>query len=333
MESAAFQQAEQDSDPQVVRTACILSAGHSGSTLLNLMLGGHPEAVPLGEITHLPKNLALNTLCQCGAPVRECGFWAEVLGRLSVDARADPYALETGFIDAARVVDRAHATRAYRLKWKALHALVAARSLAGIRVPVPPFDRSIAHTEMLFDAVRSVSGARVIVDSSKSYLKACGLYRASPEDTRLIVLCRDGRGVMWSEMKSGMSRERALSGWKNFYQRTLRLLRDVRPEHVIYVRYEDVTQDPEREMKRLTDFLGLPFHPGVLRLDSKTYHLTNGNNMRHRDGAVKATDVSWTKMPEEDLRYFDKHAGDFNARLLSNVGMQVRTRSPRAITQ
>src|SRR5690606_6059257 len=100
-------------EPTRVDTACILSAGHSGSTLLNLMLGGHPEAVAVGEITHLPKNLALNTPCQCGVPVGECGFWQAVLRRLPIDLSKNPYALETGFINAARVIDHSHATRSY----------------------------------------------------------------------------------------------------------------------------------------------------------------------------------------------------------------------------
>ncbi|MBN1238102.1 MAG: sulfotransferase [Gammaproteobacteria bacterium] len=304
---------------RAIRTACTLSAGHSGSTLLNLMLGGHPDAVAVGEITHLPKNLTLNTPCQCGVPIRRCEFWTEVVARLPFDLHRDPYALETGFIDAVRTVDRARATRAYKLRWKAIHGLVGAGLLINRRVHVPAFDRSILHTELLFDAIREVSGCPLVVDSSKPYVKALSLYHGAPEATRLILLCRDGRGVMWSQMKRGTPPAEALLTWKRFYTRTLRLLRGVDPAHVIFVRYEDVTARPEAEMRRLTDFLGLDFHPDVLRLDSKVHHVANGNQMRLRDRQVRPTDLSWRRMPEEHLSYFERHAGALNERLMGRA--------------
>lgn len=49
----------------------ICSAGRSGSTLINLVLGSHSQCMSLGEIEHLPKNIALNTPCSCGAAARE----------------------------------------------------------------------------------------------------------------------------------------------------------------------------------------------------------------------------------------------------------------------
>ena len=287
------------------------------------MLAGHPDAVAVGEITHLPKNLALNTNCQCGMPVRECSFWEEVLCHLPIDTSQDPYLLETGFIDATRVIDHEHATRIYKSRWKVINAIIGAGFLAKLKFPIPRFDRSIAHTTSLFDAIRLVSHSQVVVDSSKSYLKALGLYHNAPQTTRLVVLCRDGRGVMWSELKSGTNREAALSGWKTYYERTLRLLNHVDKNHIAYVRYEDLTKQPEKEMRRLAEFLGFSFHPDMLRLDSKTHHLANGNDMRFSSSAVKRTDVSWNEMPADDLRYFEKHAGAFNTWLTTEVGQNI----------
>jgi hypothetical protein len=302
-----------------INTAFILSAGHSGSTLLNMLLAGHPDAVAVGEVTHLPKNLALNTTCQCGVPIRDCEFWQEVLGHLPLDLRADPYVLETGFIGAARVIDHSRATLGYKLRWKAIHAVKGIGLSLGLNVPIPAFERSITHTHMLYDAIRRASRSRLIVDSSKTYLKGLGLYHRSPETVRLVFLCRDGRGVMWSNMKRGMSREKALSIWRSYYRRSLLLLRHVKREHWIAVNYEKLTQDPEAEMRRLADFLGLSFHPGLLRLDSKPHHIANGNDMRYRGPSVIATDLGWTQMPEDHLRYFEKRAGALNTLLLNSA--------------
>ena len=96
----------------------ICSAGHSGSTLLDLLLGSHSKATSLGEVTHLPKNLALNTLCACGAAVRSCDFWQRIVralgDRIGADLMANPYALNLGYHRGVVIVDKSHQTAAYR---------------------------------------------------------------------------------------------------------------------------------------------------------------------------------------------------------------------------
>ena len=109
----------------MIKTAYILSAGRSGSTLLSRMLGAHPETFAVGEISHLPKNIALNTTCMCGSPVRECPVWNSVVKRmgqvLDVDLFSDPYAMNLGFIQATRVIDHNKLTIGYRLAGRARH--------------------------------------------------------------------------------------------------------------------------------------------------------------------------------------------------------------------
>ena len=73
----------------------ICSAGHSGSTLLDLLLGSHSNVTSLGEINQLSKNLSLNTLCTCGEEIRSCDFWKDIANQLKknlgLDVFADPY--------------------------------------------------------------------------------------------------------------------------------------------------------------------------------------------------------------------------------------------------
>jgi len=73
----------------------ILSASHSGSTLLALLLGTHPRMVTAGELkaTHLGDLTRYR--CSCGEPIRQCPFWRQVcegMARQGVEfdlARAD----------------------------------------------------------------------------------------------------------------------------------------------------------------------------------------------------------------------------------------------------
>lgn len=64
----------------------IASLGHSGSTILDLVLGGHSQIIGLGEISEIinaDETLLLNkdftgTSCSCGNDLCHCTFWSEV---------------------------------------------------------------------------------------------------------------------------------------------------------------------------------------------------------------------------------------------------------------
>jgi Sulfotransferase family len=307
-----------------IHTAYILSSGHSGSTLLNLLLGGHPAIVPVGEITHLPKNLALDTLCSCGTPARSCDFWQPIVAqfgqRIGRDLSSDPYAMRLGFIGATRVVDRKVMTPGYRRAWKVRHGAAFLRARTGL-TPLPPllvrFDEGCRNTLALFETVRAITGAQVVVDASKDYLKGLGLYRLDPKGTRLILLTRDGRGVFYSGVRSGLSREDALRRWLNYYSRALPLIaRNVQPDDVLRVRYEDLATATAATLQRVCAFLQLPYDPTMLELDARPAHITNGNGMRLRGDRKIALDQSWrSNLGPADMAYFERHAGVLNAEL------------------
>ncbi len=58
-----------------VTVVIIATAGHSGGTWLNLMLGAHPEIIALGELCHASGCQSLKGLCSlCG---EGCKFWGK----------------------------------------------------------------------------------------------------------------------------------------------------------------------------------------------------------------------------------------------------------------
>src|SRR5512143_3727059 len=62
------------------QVAYILAASHSGSTLLSLLLGSHPQVATIGEIRLSPGPMGdlARYRCSCGALIQECGFWRQV---------------------------------------------------------------------------------------------------------------------------------------------------------------------------------------------------------------------------------------------------------------
>ena len=308
----------------MVKVAYILSAGRSGSTLLNLLLGSHPDAIAVGELTHLPKNLALNTNCSCGAAVSECSVWAQVIERMSkelgADLSRDPYALELGYIGASTVRDRDKLTRHYRLLWKLRRGLKYSRWVAGtprLDLIAGRFDTGISNTGKVYEAIRDICGKDIVVDSSKDYLKGVGIYRSRPSDTRLILLTRDGRASYNSRLRSGFKRERSLKAWKNYYTNALPLVaKKVDEDHLLRVRYEDIAAAPSTEIQRICKFLGIEFDENMLDFASTTHHIVNGNRMRFRTDSRIRLDKAWlSELGLAERGYFEKHAGSLNRRL------------------
>lgn len=301
------------------RNVFICSAGHSGSTLLDMLLGSHAAAESLGEIVNLPMDMALNSQCACGSAMRECVLWPEVMRRMGVDPLRDPYRLNLGY-SLPTVGDKALTSPLHRLVTRPKLAIRYGQLRFGIPLAgalTPGFSGGIATTLELYDHVRAITGKPVIVDSTKHYLRAAAIYLARPEITRVLLLVRDGRGVFYSGLKHGLGRNRSVRAWRNHYQRALRLLdRHVPNAHRCLVRYEDLVVDPPATLARVCAFLGLEYRPAMLDFRRVIHHNVNGNLMKLGSTSELRLDDAWkTSLTDRDRRFFESHAGALNRRL------------------
>ena len=307
----------------MVKYVYICSAAHSGSTLLDLMIGSHSKAESLGEVSHLPKNISLNSLCGCGKPVQSCSMWQDVLtmvsNNLGTDILKNPYALNLGYINPKVVVDKIHKTKIYQLRRKIFHGLWYIEFKYGIKCFRPflqPINQAIENNFLLYDAVRTVCSSNIIVDSSKTYLKAIGLYRRRPEEVRVILLVRDGRGVFYSYLRRNVPKRESLDAWKNFHERALPLFDECNID-ILTVKYEELVKETRRELGRICDFLNIGFEEEMLNYAAKPNHTTNGNEeVRFRKLSEIKLDTSWCEhLSDEDQRYFESRAGQLNRKL------------------
>lgn len=302
----------------------ICSAGHSGSTLLTLLLGSHKNAIALGEITQMPKNLALNTLCSCGSPVRDCTLWADVVGRLTrqerfAKIREQPYSLNLGFFEAGTVIDARHQTPVRQLYRRLAYAAAYAHWRTGL---LPSFvtasmSAGARNKHELYRTVACVSSKALMIDSSKHYLDAVSVYRAAPERTKILLLVRDGRAVFYSGLKRGKARPAALDSWLRSYTRGLPLLESqIEPHNLLRVSYEDLASDPARELRRICEFIGVAYDAQMLDFRSRVHHVLAGNDMRLDDSSAIRVDTAWRDgLTRDDLDYFERRAGTINRAL------------------
>ena len=278
--------------------------GRCGSTLLDMMLGQVPGLVSAGEVRELwLRGCVENRPCGCGASFRTCPFWTEV-GEAAFggwdNLDLDRVLRVRYTVDRPWGVPRLLSRRTAGDEDLAMYGDVLAR---------------------LFEGIRKVSGARVVIDSSKLPSHTMMLRRTADVDVRLVHLVRDSRGVAYSNTKVVLKQVtegeptmlprhgavgasarytlyNGLTAWTNRLDVDYMLLR-----------YEDLIADPERNLRAILAHAGepddveLPFltSEGALLAEN---HLVDGNPVRFSKGAVPLrSDEEWrTRMTSRDRR-------------------------------
>lgn len=308
------------------RILYICSAARCGSTITDMLLGGHPDVASLGEINQLGKSIRLGQDCTCGAKVRDCPQWSKIYRAIEKETGvyppARPYAFRLWDIRAVIIKDTEYQNWLFHLRFALRRAWLGLReSLPGwtwAHIPLLPSQRdAIANKMRLYGMIGEAWGKRVIVDSSKNPWEAVELATRYPEQVRVVLLSRDGRGVYFSRRSSGFGRQASLKGWKQYYGQSFPMLRRHVPEgNLLRVSYEDMASDPERVGREICAFAGIPFDPAMLDLGQGDRHMVNGNDTRFAPTRGIRLDERWRReLAQEELAYFDHHAGDLNRRL------------------
>jgi len=265
--------------------AFVLSEVRSGSTLLDQLIGAHPDVMSLGELHWLPAYVTQDRsiydprhelICTCGRTVNECEFWSQVAQRLG--RPLDSLHLRPSFsATEKRLLGRF--PRAFRNRL--LQNLLAGSAM-------------VRDTLALADCLFAVSGRHYLVDSSKSTFRFRAVYDARPLQTRGLILTRDYRAVVHSKMKRGDSLESAAIGWRSRMRQIAALTDDLSREHVFQLSYENLCRDPVGVLSRLCEFLKLTFTPAMLeRPTSGTHHIGGSPSKFDRSRVEIALDTAY----------------------------------------
>lgn len=240
----------------------IRGLGHSGSTLLDLALGAHPQILGLGEVARLvgrprhgeegkgPARLRgsgrYERRCTCGALVADCPIWGDYLEWLSGH---DHLSDLDKFLELIR------------------------------RVQV----RCFAETRSTSD-----TSLRWIVESYQADVALPGLLKQSlyPRPVKVLFLVRDVRSWAHSEARRAKGKRRcaALRAVLRWWRVNRRIERELRASgcDLLTLGYEEMALAPESTFRHLSDWLGIHYHDDMLRpgLASRS-HIVSGNRMRY----------------------------------------------------
>jgi hypothetical protein len=272
-----------------VKVLKITGLGRSGSTILDVVLGNHPDIESVGEVGNLMRNGWISReslrgvdpkrlrrpICSCGkrldvlyveAPDEACPFWSRVRGEWV--ERTDPHSIE-GYTKLQSGFE-------LKRRWP--------RLLYERRRPSARFRSYARLTRAFFESIRAVSGKPIIVDSATVPVRTFALGLVPGMDLYAVHLVRDGRGVVTSHRKSfegdlraGMKWDReGHPVWKTTIRRRILYLvsvlrwtvqnlssewvcRQLGPKSTVRVRYEDFVADPKSVLERIGSLIDLDF--------------------------------------------------------------------------
>jgi hypothetical protein len=240
-----------------VRVLYITSRGHSGSTLLSLLVSGHSQVVSAGELKMLSNPDPQRRLCSCHRQVpSECPFWGAVEQRVKdrVGCSLDQLLLMDGGDD----------------------------------------DLFLRHNEALFLSIAEESGSALIVDSSKSLPRLSRLLTVEAQGADFVLhpvhLHRGPFGTANSARKRGETLRQAVYNYTRLFFLTRERLRGVR---ALRVYYERLAVAPQAEMARVMGWLNLPLEEGQFQWRDGVRRDIHGNDMRFGSSDQIRLDQSW----------------------------------------
>ena len=234
-----------------VRILYILSSGHSGSTLTDLILGSHSNIESAGEVEKywkLSSGIFLSgdetrKMCACMKSVDKCKYWKRVNEEVSKRHSTS--------------VDVSHSENEFEIM-----------------------------NYSLVESILKVSGKSVFCDSSKSISRLERLLESELFNVEIIHLVRDPRATGYSIKRKGIRKDDTerynfsgeIKDWKARNNLFLRKFSNL--QNYYSVRYEDLVDAPEKTVSDLMSQLNIPYEPQQLRYWEHTQHNICGNRMR-----------------------------------------------------
>lgn len=279
----------------------ILGSSRSGTTILDRILGELDGYFSAGELRRLWLRALQDRSCGCGQPIVECPIWSGVLDEVEGGSSTDPQRLEWVLEQQRRAVHLRFTPRLLRAK---------RRSDLG---DWDAFDTTLGLMQHAYQRLQALTGASVIVDSSKRPSDGA-LLRFMPDiDHCFVHVLRDPRAVAYSQRKPKPNPDRDHSSaipslsttestvqWLAMNAGSSSLVHRHGRGRSLVVRYEDFASDPRSTIAAITDLVGrgdpvAPFR-AARTVELGGNHTVSGNPMRFQVGAIQLReDNRWHK--------------------------------------
>jgi hypothetical protein len=245
-------------DNKKIPVIMLVGEGHSGSTLLDLVMDSHSQILGVGEISHYSRSLNHKGLCSCKKELSRCDFWNKVFKGI------DYKYLHLFFRNKKDFILNRKEFYYYSNGNKKLDT-----------------KKYLEETGKLYKNALEVSGKKIIFDSSKITDRVELIAQSDIFDVLIVHLVRDGRGVAYSNVKLGRNAIFFMKKWMMVNLKTeLVKFRNKNICHC-FILYEDFVENPQTIIKHILQKIDLDFELNMLNFRSGDHHQIGGNfNLR-----------------------------------------------------
>ncbi|RLJ70436.1 sulfotransferase family protein [Hydrogenivirga caldilitoris] len=276
-----------------IKVIYIAGEGRSGSTLLERILGQHPDIFAAGELIHIwERSFIENQLCSCGKSFSDCDVWQRIT---------------ENFVSNIKTFEPKEIIKAIENTSRMRHYLLG----KNLKNKDSVFLNDVYYN--LYNAIKRYTNKDFIIDASKHPVFAHILTQNTKINLYVIHLIRDARGVAYSWNKKKIRPEiigkieymprysifRSAIYWNLIKKVALNLKGKT---NYIQIRYEDLVKYPEKTLKEIFNFLGVKNNldnfvdrsNGKVFVNLQTNHTVSGNPFRFKTGNVELKpDQSW----------------------------------------
>lgn len=292
----------------------IVSAGHSGSSLLALILGSHPKIFSAGELKGLPNRYRRNLYIDCVN--KDSKFWVDSFGNDGLQSLA------------------------LSLSGKRVHPWIPLKIEKWVRGFMDSHDPITNPYSFMFSKLPQ----EIIVDSSKALpwiqTRLCSREFVRQQlDAHLIYLIRDGRAVVNSFSRKYPHKDFAelSKDWTKKHLEKSSFFSNFDANKKLQVKYEELASKPAVVAKNICDFLGVDFYEDMVSYWKYPHHDISGNDGTYslinkykaltsehfearndieyyeKMGLSIRLDLRWKReLSEEKIAIFNQVAGEIN---------------------
>lgn len=266
----------------------IFGSGHSGSTLLDMILGSSGNAFSVGELRQWNKYFHKGyqrkhpeqdfNHCTCGSKILECPFWYKINDKEKLDLENEP-------TNRRNVIQMA----------------LGLEDINNIDV------KKKDYLKVYREIQKNIGNKTWIVDSSKSIsnlLRLIKFWQRGEIELKVIGIRKHCSGVIYSHDKLPThSWFKQLLGWPYNYIFGYQIIKRSQVPNLL-IEYEDFVLNFQKYTSIISVFTGLKISM-PLKLNDKTFHNIGGNPMRFKKVENIYLDEKWKR----ELGFFKKWLG------------------------
>ncbi|MGD8779515.1 MAG: sulfotransferase [Ignavibacteria bacterium] len=323
----------------------IISQGHSGSTLLDLILGTHPGFISSGEMRYLNWQLERTKnkkatfededICTCGKDFRKCNFWSnvfeEIKSKTGIDIIANPRNFNLAYFNSFSYQERDGFARSFLDKAKGFLVrewLEKGKPLNSIKWIEPKIDNWIKNNWLLYESMSKVAEKPIVIDSSKHLTIALLLQQSRPKDVMFIFIHRSIEGLAasskrWSLKKNKKYDLMSVVKSKQKFEQRIKVYKEKIPDlRYIEVEYEHFVKNPADLLDKIVQEIDASkqYHKQLNNLfyvDPTQHHLVAGNPMRYKGKQLVKYDERWKdELTQDEINLIYKY-NKFNENVLN----------------